>query len=204
MTRNLPAIPRAFSVALTLLVVAGASASAASTASATLHFSREAKYTSTSGTSIISGIVKCTSDAGKGQVSGALYQGSLLLEGCSAPCPKTIGLEFTGELGGVAAAEATSQVGIVIKPGSTFKCGTDTVQITGSVAGEVTPLGTSEKLIFATIAGPAQKIKTINLASGTTLKPVLLAKTSSGTAPVTFESTETHTFSGFGPVEVLF
>jgi hypothetical protein len=202
MTRNLQAIPRAFSIGLTLLVVVATSASAASTASATLHFSREAKYTSTSGTSIISGIVKCTSDTGKGQVSGALYQGTLLLEGCSAPCPKTIGLEFTGELGKVAAAEAASEVGVVIKPGSTFKCGTETVQITGSVAGEVTPLSTSEKLIFATIAGPAQKIKTIKLASGTTLKPVLLAITLSGTVPVTFESTETNSFTG-GPVEVL-
>jgi hypothetical protein len=122
----------------------------------------------------------------------------LLLEGCSRPCSSTIGLEFTGELGEVAVAEAASKVGIVIKPGTTFLCGTETVQITGSVAGEVTPLNTTEFLIFATTA-LAQNIKTIKTASGTTLKPVLLANKK----PVTFESTETNKFSA-PPVEVLF
>jgi hypothetical protein len=198
MTHTRP-VSRAVPVALTLFVVAAALAASASTASAALHFSKEAKYTSTSGTSVISGIVKCTSDTGKGQVSGALYQGTLQLEGCARPCSSTIGLEFTGELGEVAAAEASSEVGIVIKPGTTFLCGTETVQITGSVAGELTPLSTSEKLIFVSIPGtpPTQKIKTIKTASGT-LKPVLLANKK----PVTFESTETNKFSAT-PVEVL-
>jgi hypothetical protein len=189
---SIPSLRRAFPVALTLLVAAAISAS---TASATPSFSpTTSSFKSSSGASVISGLVKCTSDTASGKSGVSTVVGVLTLEGCEKPCPSTIGLELSGELGEVATSEATTKVGLLMKPNATFECSGKLVKISGSVAGEVTPLNTTGGFVFALNNMSAQKIKTITT-SGGTIKPSLLIN---GT-PVTFTSTETNVFSP--PVE---
>jgi hypothetical protein len=141
----------------------------------------------------------CTASANKGEITGATTIGVTVLtftgckwtagtESCSV---KSTGAKegeivtnaLAGELGTVKAAEATSGVGLLLKPASgqdwtpliEGKCFSSRY-IEGSVAAEVTPIKTSGKtlkLVFATAEVGVQKIHTITLNPDEAAKPKL-------------------------------
>jgi hypothetical protein len=164
----------------------------------------------------------CESDLGHGFITGPHTVGLLLVtfHGCIAikgteSCPGLspggtpglIHLHFaSGELGTVKTSEATSGVALLLKPetGTEFvvlegKCVT-TAAVSGSVAGEVTPVSTSVndgKVIFTATGPGVQKIKAVNLL-GEAAKPKLTAF--AGLIEASEETSELILFNG--PVEV--
>jgi hypothetical protein len=152
------------------------------------------KFTGTSGPSVLGGVLSCKKDTIKGEIlTKTTVNAVVLFEECARPCPSEVGLEISkGELGSVAHAEAASEVGLLIKTGWTFSCGTTEYHFTGSVAGEVTPLSLALEHEFKfLVAGGAQDIKAITVGSGL-VKPEMKIN---GFGPVTFESIELETFS---------
>jgi hypothetical protein len=197
---------RTRTVVLALFATFALSAVAATAASAAPEFSKaKDTFTTSSGESVLKGTgltVSCKKDSGTGEVtSKTTVVGTVKFEGCKGEilggkCPETISSTLVGTLGEVNAKEATSEVGLLFKAKegafSEFKCGSITIKVEGSVAGEVTPTKTSSKtgkVIFA-LNGSAQKIKEIKI-GGKTEKPSLKAF---GLAS-TLQSNEENTFA---------
>jgi hypothetical protein len=197
---------RVRTVALSLIAMFAISGTAATAASAAPEFSKaKDTFTTTSGESVLKGTgltITCKKDSGSGEViSKTNVNAKVTFEGCKGEilggkCPETISSSLTGELGEVAAAEATSKIGLLFKakegPFAEFKCGSITIKVEGSVAGEVTPtktLSKTGKVVFA-LNGSAQKIKEIKVL-GKTEKPTLKAF---GLASV-LQGTEENTFA---------
>jgi hypothetical protein len=190
-----------------IVVLAFALCAMSSTAAlAQPHFKASGlKFKTTSATSTITfwgtgtTLVTCTADKGFGTEAGSTLTSPLMLEGCTSSrhCPASIGMEPSGELGKVAAAEATSEVGMMLKVGTEFTCGTELVVLSGTVAAEVTPLTSNTKHEFKYIETAAfeQKIQSITVAGGLT-HPELVAKINGGApARLVFKSTETNEFT---------
>lgn len=197
---------RVRTIMLAVFAVFAISAVAASAASAAPEFSKSSDtFTTSAGESVLKGTgltITCKKVSGKGEVtSKTTVNATASFEGCSGEilggkCPETISSSLVGTLGEVAESEATSKVGLLFKaksgPFSEFKCGSLTIKVEGSVAGEVTPtktLSTTGKLIFA-LNGSAQKIKSITV-EGKKEKPSLKAF---GLAS-TLQSNEENTFA---------
>lgn len=158
--------------------------------------------TSASGTlaDSVNETITCTKDSSKGEITGVDTVGkvTVIFTGCTgkkgegASCSvKSVGAanageidtsSLKGELGTVAAAEATSEVGLDLEPEKqpfvNIEKATCTIggAVEGSVAGEVTPTKVSQltgKLVYLGSAG-SQLIKKITVLSGSK-SPALLA-----------------------------
>jgi hypothetical protein len=185
-------------LAVNLMAAAVASAAAPEFRPGTLNLFKGESSTGALETSSTKPI-KCTSDTSTGEITGAKTVGSVVVtfHGCESEegtgCPvnspgQGAGLIKTetldGELGSVKKTEAASGVGLLLLPtvGTSFVTLEGTclllspAPVTGTLAGEATPLNKSSKdgdLIFEGSKG-VQKIKTINVL-GTEEKPVLEA-----------------------------
>jgi hypothetical protein len=191
---------------LALLVALTACALTAASASANVYFEPEVvKFTTKSGTSTlyVRGIpsIKCSSDKGTGGITSkeGLSWVSFIFEGCdfATHCGSSLGFEaLPGELGTVAKSEATSELGVMLKINSTIECGTETLKIRGTVAGEFTPKTstTSHNLNFEVVSGGEQKIKTIDLNSGPVKPKLEIAVDGPTFVAVALESDESNTF----------
>jgi hypothetical protein len=146
--------------------------------------------------------IACKADSGVAEFTGTTtLDATVTFEGCKGEilggkCPETIKSDLVGTLGTVTAAEATSEVGLLLKAKSgafsEFKCGSLTIKVEGSIAAEVAPvreLTSSGRLGFA-VSGTSQKIKKITI-EGKEEKPSLKAF---GTA-ASLEATEEGMFS---------
>jgi hypothetical protein len=162
------------------------------------------KFTTTAGASkLVAGAntVTCTAESSGGEITAAATVGRVVVKftgckstgsgGSNCTIKSAGGAEgevatntLKGELGTVKASEATSGVGLVLKPtsGTEFakleknSC-TAAAAVTGSVAGEASPIGskqTTGKLIFAP-GTTGEKIKEVHLCGGTTDEPELIA-----------------------------
>jgi hypothetical protein len=146
--------------------------------------------------------IHCLNSVSHGEITGAKTVGNLVVvfhncsssadAGCSVKSEGApnftllITKTMDGELGSVKPAEAASGVGILVLPtvGTVFATIEGTclplspAPVTGSVAGEVTPVngpaGTDGKLIFQGSAAGVQLIKSINVL-GHVIKPMLKA-----------------------------
>ena len=190
----------------TLLVALTTYFTTAAPASANAHFEPAAVgFKTTSGTTVFyaNGVasIRCTSDTGKGGLTSleGLSWVSLIFERCSSVvrCISSgLGFEaLSGELGLVAASEATSELGVVLKFNTIVECGTEKLELKGTVAGEFTPLasGLAHNLNFFVLRGE-QKIKTIAI-RGTAIKPKLeISLNGSRLAVAALESEESNTF----------
>ena len=122
------------------------------------------------------GSITCKQDKGTGEITGSttVTISGLTYEECTGTisgkkCPATITVNtLTGELGSVAAGEATSLVGLLLKgkEGSTLaniECETLKATLQGSVAGEVEFVGSGieESNLIFTPAEKGMKITTI-------------------------------------------
>jgi hypothetical protein len=191
-------------VGLTLVAVLALSAIAASAAMAAApEFSKtKVKFTTTGTEAVLGGgaTITCKKVAGSGEItSTTALSATVTFEGCKGEvlggkCPETIKSELVGTLGTVAAAEATSEVGLLFKAKSgafsEFKCGSLTIKVEGTIAGEVTPtkkLSKTGDLVFA-LNGSSQKIKKITVA-GKEEKPSLKAFGLASTLKTTEENT---------------
>jgi hypothetical protein len=145
-------------------------------------------------------LLTCSKDRALGKIANktTIDEGNWTIERCTSPrsCPRSITFELTGELGEVAKAEATSEVGLMFRLGGEIKCGTEEIRITGNVAGEVTQIGAltlDDELKFE-LAASKQKVKSITI-GGHAIRPELLASVNGGTPlPLTMESTELNEF----------
>lgn len=198
-----------------LLVVLAVSALTTASASATpIHFNPEVvKFSTTSGTSVFTigtvGTITCSSDTGtSGETAkeGGWSWVSMLFEKCNsrARCFTALGFEaLSGELGTVAASEAASEVGIMLKVNSVMECSpTEVLKIRGDVAGEFTSpfVATGNHNLVFKVASGAQKIKKIKLNSGTVEPKLEMELDGSGWTLTTFESEEKNSM---GTVEVV-
>jgi hypothetical protein len=198
---------RVRTILLALIAVLSLSAVSAATASAAPEFSKEKDtFTTTGGESVLKGVgltITCKKTSGSGEViSKSTVNATVTFEGCKGEilgnkCPETISSSLTGELGEVAKGESATEVGLLFKGKSgtfsEFKCGSLTIKVEGSVAGEVTPtksLSKTGKVVFALNEKGAQKIKEIKVL-GKTEKPSLKAF---GIAS-TLQSTQENTFA---------
>lgn len=191
---------------LAVFAVFAIGAVAASAASAAPEFSKSSDtFTTSGGEAVLKGTgltITCKKVSGKGEVtSKTTVNAAASFEGCSgellgSKCPETISSSLVGTLGEVASTEAASEVGLLFKAKSgafsEFKCGSLTIKVEGSVAGEVTPTRSSSKtgkVVFA-LNGSTQKIKAITV-EGKKEKPSLKAF---GLAS-TLQATEENTFA---------
>jgi hypothetical protein len=214
-------------VLLTIVAVVAMSVVTAASASAALPEFKpvpaKKKFTSTSGTvtwTFNGGTetMTCTKSSAAGELTGAKTLGKLVVKftGCTSTGTGKSGCAtrsknatnegeivtnaLGGELGTVSTKEATSGVGLLLKPetGSTW---TETVaneclhegKLTGSLAAEVATIGKKQvtnKLVIGT-SGFGQKIREITLDSGKLAEPELAMWaariTVAGTEEVTFE-----------------
>jgi hypothetical protein len=166
-------------------------------------------------------IICSTTTSSTGKVSSATLAGGFVIEftGCTdsrnggstfcttkspgAAEGQIITNTLHGILGVILEPPGTADgVGLLLLPGSGSSfvtieknsCGTETT-VTGSVAGEVLPIGKSQKtgkLVFG-VSGGKQKIKDIDLSGGPLVKPALTAFTATATeeaeAEITFSAT---------------
>jgi hypothetical protein len=186
----------AWMAAAATLALCALAAASATPALAFPHFTvPNDPFTSTSGTSIASSsgfTITCTSDKMSGETAATnnlLNVATFILEGCSRPCPGSLGFETKGELGEVEVSEATSKIGILFVLNATFMCGTTPVQIKGNVAAEVAEPKTTKEFIFALNSSLQQKIKKIHLKSGW----LTTGLTING-FPATYQSSESNAF----------
>jgi hypothetical protein len=192
-------------VGLFLLVALTVCALTAASAAATAHFEPAVvNFTTASGTSTIYAsslpAIKCSSDKGSGGVTSkeGLSWVSLIFEGCksSMHCLSSLGFEaLSGEDGRVAAAEATSEFGVMLKINSTIECGGETLKLRGTVAGEFTPLtlAFTHNLNFAVVSG-VQKIKTITIGSNVVKPKLEYSLNGSPFVVAALESEESNSF----------
>jgi hypothetical protein len=179
-------------------------------------------FTGTSGsgklTDSIGEEITCTSDSSSGEITGVDTVAKVLVtfKGCTgkktssekACSVKSVGAaegeiktsSLKGELGTVAKAEATSEVGLDLEPEKqpfvSIEKATCTLggAVEGSIAGEVTPVKKSQttgELVFIQTANGTQKVKKITVLSGAK-SPSLLAF---GLVSSSEETTEKLTFS---------
>jgi hypothetical protein len=191
-------------VGLALVAMLALSAVAASAASAAApEFSKtKVKFTTAGGESVLGGgaTITCKKVKGEGEITTTTtLSATATFEECKgevlgSKCAETIKSELVGTLGTVAAAEATTEVGLLFKAKSgafsEFKCGSLTIKVEGSIAGEVTPvnkLSSKGDLVFA-LNGSSQKIKKITV-GGKEEKPKLTAFGLSSTLKTTEENT---------------
>jgi hypothetical protein len=186
-------------LALNLMAAAVASASAPEFSPGALN-----TFTGESGTGALettsTAAITCTKDTNTGEITGAKTVGGVVVtftgcsskegSGCSVKSPTqpagtVVTTTLSGELGSVKKTEATSGVGLLLKPAS----GTKFVEleggcllvspspVNGSIAGEATPVNAVSskdgKLLFVGSKG-TQNIKSINVL-GTTESPELKA-----------------------------
>jgi hypothetical protein len=193
-------------VGLALVAVLALSAIAASGAMAAApEFSKtKVTFKTTSGESVLGGgaTITCKKASGEGEITSVTkLNAKVTFEECKgevlgSKCEEKITSELVGTLGTVAKAESETEVGLLFKPKSgafsKFKCGSLTISVEGSIAGEVTPTktpSTKGDLVFA-LSGTSQKIKKITV-EGKEEKPALKAF---GIAS-TLKTTEENTFS---------
>jgi hypothetical protein len=189
-----------FLALVAVFAMSAVTASAASAAAPEFKPSTKQAFTGTSGALAMetsASAIACAKGTSDGEITGASTVGSvvLTLSGCQAEegghlCyfesegAKNKGEIVTnaldGALGEVASSEATSGVGLLLKPAS----GKDladiegncvvTSELEGDVAAEVTPIKTSAKTLKLVFVGRkgAQKIKTI-VVKGTADQPQL-------------------------------
>lgn len=195
-------------VGLAFAAVLAVSALFAAAASAAPEFKPSTKnaFKTTSGTSVLEGsgnTFTCSSDSSAGEITGAKTVGGVVVDftgckstgsggsNCTAKSKNTTveGLIVTttlkGELG--TTKEATSGVGLTLTPETTkiftelaANTCTKETKVTGSIAGEATPVGsltTTGKLVF-TVSSGKQAIKHI---TGTITEPELVAYTATAT-----------------------
>jgi len=156
-------------------------------------------------------VITCTASTGAGEITGAKKVGSVSVTftGCNATSgggcevhSKGGGKEeiststLEGELGKVAKAEATSEVGLELKAGSGSFVTVEgscipfgKSEITGTVTGEVNPIkesGTSGTLTYAA-SGTSQKIKKFN-GKATGLEAFIVPASQETNENITFSS----------------
>jgi hypothetical protein len=197
-----------------LLVLGGVAVSAASAAGPEFKPAAGA-FTATAGASKLTAganTVTCTAGSAGGEITGAMTVGKAVVKftGCKSTgsggssctikstnagaAGEIVTKELKGELGTVKTTEATSGVGLELKPaaGSTFteleknNCVAESA-VTGSIAGEESPIGVSQKagkLIFAP-GTTGEKIKEVHLL-GTTDEPELIAFSVSASLEASF------------------
>jgi len=178
------------------------------------------KFTSTSGTVTFEAsgnTLTCEKSATTGESTGAETLGKVIVKftGCKSTgsggsnCAlkskntTTAGEILTdaldGELGTVATTQASSGVGVLLKPATgtlwteleANTC-THATKVTGTIAAEVATIGKKQatnKFVFAT-SGGSQGIKKITLDSGKTAEPELVA----WSEPLTMNKTDEVTF----------
>jgi hypothetical protein len=199
---------------MAILAVSAVVASAAFAAGPEFKPSTKQVFNTTSGTSTLVGdngaeTVTCTADSSKGEITGAMSVGKVVVHftgckstgsggsGCTiksingAPAAGEIVTNtLKGELGTVKTTEAASGVALDLEPesGKIFTelekttCTKET-KVTGSIAGEASPLNakqTTGKLIFTTKSGK-QAIAAVNLLGAVVMEPELVAYTSTAT-----------------------
>jgi hypothetical protein len=202
---------------LAVLALSAVVAASASAAGPEFKPSTEQKFEGTSGTSkLVSAgtTITCSASASVGKITGATTVGHVFVTftGCKAKSSgecavnspgasegeiKTV--ELSGKIGAVATSEAESGVGQDLKPtsGSTFVITEGSclpfighkTEVTGSIIGEVSPIGsssTSGKLTYLP-NGSKQKIQKLKGESKDTLSAF-------GLVEVTEETTESITF----------
>lgn len=190
---------------LALPVALAVCALAVASAGATPHFEPAVvNFTTTSGASTIYAAsvpaIKCSSDKGSGGVTSkeGLSWVSFIFEGCksSMHCLSSLGFEaLSGEDGKVAAAEAASEFGVMLKINSTIECGGETLKLRGTVAGEFTPLtlAFTHNLNFAVGSG-VQRIKSITIGSNVVKPKLEFSLNGSPFVNAALESEESNSF----------